>query len=63
MSVCPYSHPDSILHNLVRWGISRSTLFRRAAVWMDDLVYGRRPAPKPIPGWMKGLGGSGQGQG
>jgi ferredoxin len=63
MSVCPYSHPDSILHNLVRWGISRSTLFRRAAIWMDDLVYGRRPAPKPIPGWMKGLGGSGQGQG
>jgi reductive dehalogenase len=59
MSVCPYSHPDNVLHNLVRWGIRRSTLFRRAAVWMDDLVYGRRPAPKPPPNWMKGLGGSG----
>lgn len=52
MAVCPYSHPDSALHNAVRWGIRRNALFRRGAVWMDDLVYGRRPASKPLPAWM-----------
>jgi ferredoxin len=54
MAVCPYSHPDTLVHNLVRWGIRRSALARRAAVWMDDVVYGRRPAPRPLPGWMEG---------
>jgi ferredoxin len=62
MAVCPYSHPDNLFHNLVRWGVRKNALFRRASVWLDDLVYGRRPVPKPMPGWMKGLGGSGQGQ-
>jgi reductive dehalogenase len=52
MAVCPYSHPDNPLHNVVRWGIRNNALFRRGAVWMDDLVYGRRPPPKPLPEWM-----------
>jgi ferredoxin len=42
MAVCPYSHPDNLLHNAVRWGIRRNVFFRSGAVWMDDLVYGRR---------------------
>lgn len=37
MTVCPYSHPDSTLHNLVRWGIRNSGFFRRAAYRMDNL--------------------------
>ncbi len=53
MAVCPYSHPDTILHNLVRWGIRKNALFRRMAVRMDDLVYGRCPSPKPQPAWMR----------
>jgi ferredoxin len=43
MTVCPYSHPDSPAHDLVRWAISRSGAARRVALWMDDLFYGRRP--------------------
>ena len=43
MSVCPYSHPDSFYHNLVRWGNQRSRLFRRGALWMDNFLYGRKP--------------------
>jgi ferredoxin len=54
MAVCPYSHPDNLLHNVIRWGIRQNRLFRAAAVWMDDLVYGRRPPPKPLPAWMSG---------
>jgi reductive dehalogenase len=52
MAVCPYSHPDNAMHALVRWGIRRNGLLRRGAVWMDDLVYGRRPPPKGELDWM-----------
>jgi ferredoxin len=53
MSVCPYSHPDTLLHNAVRWGIRRSAFFRRAAVRLDDVFYGRRPKPRPAPLWAR----------
>jgi reductive dehalogenase len=52
MAVCPYSHPDNPAHNLVRWAIRQSGLARRAALWMDDVFYGRKPAPRPAPGWV-----------
>jgi ferredoxin len=54
MSVCPYSHPDNAAHNLVRWAIRHSGAARRAALWMDDLFYGRKPAPRPAPDWIPG---------
>lgn len=50
--VCPYSHPDNLLHNLVRFGLKRSATFRRAAVVMDDVFYGRKPVPEPLPSWL-----------
>ncbi|MEJ2758114.1 MAG: 4Fe-4S dicluster domain-containing protein [Anaerolineales bacterium] len=53
MSVCPYAHPDNTLHNLVRWGNARSGAFRRMAVWMDDLFYGKNPARVPVPDWIQ----------
>lgn len=43
LAVCPYSHPDNLLHNLVRWGIKRSGTFRRAALFLDDFFYGKKP--------------------
>lgn len=52
MAVCPYSHPDNTMHSLVRWGIRNNSLFRKGALWMDDLVYGRRPPTKRELGWM-----------
>jgi hypothetical protein len=52
MSVCPYSHPDSPLHNLVRWTVRRSGMARRAVVKLDDLFYGPAPATKPVPSWL-----------
>jgi ferredoxin len=53
MSICPYSHPDSAVHNVVRWGVRHSAIFRRAAVRLDDVFYGRRPAPRPGPPWTR----------
>ena len=43
LAVCPYSHPDNWLHNLVRWGIQKSGTFRRAALFLDDFFYGKKP--------------------
>jgi len=42
MKVCPYSHPPTFLHNLVRAGIKRSAFARLVSVWADDLLYGRK---------------------
>ena len=52
MSVCPYSHPDSFYHNLIRWGNGRSGAFRRGALWLDDLFYGKQPARREPPNWI-----------
>lgn len=52
MSVCPYSHPNNFLHNIVRWGIKHSYLFRRFALKMDDFFYGRKPKPAKVPNWL-----------
>jgi len=53
MTVCPFSHPDSFYHNLVRWGIDRSGAFRRLALWLDDLFYGKQPIPRQAPPWAR----------
>ncbi|MCP4593864.1 MAG: reductive dehalogenase [bacterium] len=50
--VCPYSHPSTLPHNVVRWATRRSPLARRLASWADDLFYGRRPpAHTRLPDW------------
>jgi ferredoxin len=53
VSVCPYSHPDNLLHNLVRLGVRNSSLFRRLAIKLDDLFYGKRPPSADLPEWMR----------
>lgn len=52
MAVCPYSHPNNPAHNLVRWAVRRSGAARRAVLRMDDVFYGRKPAPRPAPDWV-----------
>jgi len=52
MSTCPYSHPNNLLHNMVRWAIKQFPNFRYWAVRMDDYFYGKRLAPGKLPEWM-----------
>jgi reductive dehalogenase len=52
MAVCPYSHDDNAMHNLVRWAVRRSGAARRATVWLDDLFYGADPGSRALPSWM-----------
>ncbi len=42
MKTCPYSHPPTLIHNIVRKTISRSAVARRIAIHADDLLYGRK---------------------
>lgn len=52
MAVCPYAHSNNWFHNLMRFGIRYSWLFRRLAVVLDDLFYGKKPAIKKMPKWI-----------
>ena len=52
MAVCPYSHPDNLLHNTVRYLIRKSPLFRQIAIRLDNWLYGRKPPEKDLPPWM-----------
>jgi reductive dehalogenase len=52
ISVCPYSHPDNLLHNSVRSVLRISPRFVNIALKMDNWLYGRRPPEKKPPGWM-----------
>jgi ferredoxin len=40
--VCPFTKPDTTIHRIARWYVSRNGLNRRIALWADDLLYGRR---------------------
>ena len=42
MKVCPFSHPPTLTHNLVRIGINNSSFARRISNFGDDLFYGRK---------------------
>jgi ferredoxin len=52
MALCPYSYPDTAMHNMVRWAAQRSGATRRAVIWLDRLFYGPDPAPKAAPSWI-----------
>jgi len=48
MIVCPYAHPDSAAHTLVRRLARHSWAGRRLALRLDDLFYGRRVRPAAL---------------
>jgi ferredoxin len=52
ISVCPFSHPNNLMHNKVRAGIKNSSLFRSMALKLDDAIYGRKPAPQGFPDYL-----------
>jgi reductive dehalogenase len=52
MAVCPFSHPDNWAHNLMRGAVRRSGAARRAAVWLDAVLYGEALPRRPkLPGF------------
>jgi len=49
MTVCPYSHPDNLAHNVIRTLIGRSPAARKAALHLDNLFYTRHPKKGTSP--------------
>lgn len=45
MAHCPYSKPATLFHHLIRKWIAYSRFFPYMALWMDDLIYGRKWKP------------------
>jgi reductive dehalogenase len=45
---CPYTKPDTLLHRLVRFYVSRNPLNQRLALLMDDFFYGRKKKIGPL---------------
>jgi len=43
MKVCPFSHPDNLMHSIVRKAIRVSPGTRNLMLWMDEVVYGGKP--------------------
>ncbi len=51
--VCPWSKPRTLFHRFVAEIATRVPAARRFLVWADDLVYGAKFEPRPIPEWVK----------
>ncbi|MBN1821185.1 MAG: 4Fe-4S dicluster domain-containing protein [Prolixibacteraceae bacterium] len=41
MQVCPYSHPDNFIHNLIRFFIRKNPVNRWLALKLDNFFYGK----------------------
>jgi ferredoxin len=49
--VCPFTKPNTLIHKLVRFYISRNRINQRIALLFDDLLYGRKiTVPPENPG-------------
>ncbi|MCP4633228.1 MAG: reductive dehalogenase [candidate division Zixibacteria bacterium] len=48
MKVCPFSHPPTFVHNMVRKAIKRSSFARYISIKGDDIFYGRKVKIKNI---------------
>ncbi len=42
MKVCPYSHPDTFIHKVIKYAISKSYFARIVSNFGDDLFYGKK---------------------
>lgn len=51
IALCPYAHPDNLMHNTVRFLIRHAPVFRRYAAIFDDWLYGAKPTPHSECGW------------
>jgi len=49
MKVCPFSHPPTMAHNLIRWAVRKNPLARRVATCGEDLFYGKKVAYPKAP--------------
>jgi len=49
---CPFAHENILLHRLIRAATRYSFIFRRLAIKLDNVFYGRRPKAKQVLDWL-----------
>ena len=49
MSVCLYSKPVNLFHNLIRTVAAKSSSAQSVSIWGDDFFYGRKPTRNKAP--------------
>ncbi len=42
ITVCPYSHPNNLIHNIIRWSLKRNSFNRWFALQLDNYFYGQK---------------------
>lgn len=52
ITVCPYSHPDNFIHNIIRWGIKRNPFNRWLTLRLDLYFYGEKPRFVSMKKWI-----------
>jgi reductive dehalogenase len=52
MAICPFSRPDTLFHNAIRWFVARSRLAQIVFPSIDNFLYGKKWRPKPAPDWL-----------
>jgi ferredoxin len=58
IAVCPYAHPETGMHGLVRFILRTIPRSHRTLLWMENLFYGKRPRRGAYPEWIPFEGSS-----
>jgi len=53
LRVCPFSKPDTLIHDVIRGSVNTTSIGRKIAVMADDLFYGKKPSPVELPSLTK----------
>lgn len=53
MSTCPWTKPKNFIHQSAGWLAARFFLARSILIWLDDVLYGKKPRPHPFPDWLE----------
>ena len=52
MGICPFSRPNTLLHQIVKWIIARSFIARLFFPYIDNVIYGKKWHTKPVSSWI-----------
>ncbi len=54
INVCPYSYPNTLMHNVIRFFVKRNNLSRLLIYWGDKLFYDKNnKISYPLPAWHR----------
>lgn len=52
MAICPFSRPNTWMHQLIRWFVARSPVARAIFPYLDNFIYGKSWRPRKVSSWL-----------